>query len=98
MSVEAGNVSDLYRKNYNKEMALSRMKSIGASAGDDMVKRMLANARAIDEGHYNDMLKAYNDATNPLKGNKTSPSVFARLIQRQTGKMPLMIQSRSGGN
>jgi hypothetical protein len=80
MSAEAGNVSNLYRKNYNKEMALSRMKSIGASAGDDMVKRMLANARAIDEGHYKDMLKAYNDATDPLKGRK----------------MPLMVHSRFG--
>lgn len=85
--VEAANVSDLYRKNYDKEAAMSRMRTMGASADPKLVQRMLANARAVDEKHYKAMLKAYNDANNPpdLRGYHPARAMIEVLKMRQAG-------------
>lgn len=82
LDVEAGNVSDLYRKNYDKKAAMSRMRTMGASADPKVVRRMLANARGVDEKHYKAMLKAYNEANDPSFKNYHPAKAMMLAIKR----------------
>mgnify|MGYP003155264268 FL=1 len=61
-TIEKANVSDLYRKSYDKEARLQQMRTMGASANPNVVKRMLEIAKTIDPEHFKAMQKAREEA------------------------------------
>ena len=92
--VEAASVSDLYRKNYDKKAAMRRMRTMGASADPKVVRRMLANARGVDEKHYKAMLKAYNEANDPTSFSSAMSNITRAAFL--SGRMPVGKEAARG--
>ena len=76
-NIEKANISPLYRRSYDKEARLQQMRTMGASANPNIVKRMLEIAKTIDPEHYKAMQLARREATG-------TPGLVTKLMKRAT--------------